>query len=132
MLQHGSEEISSNLIKRKIAENERARAMSTDTMTPEQAQVLEDERLALLSQNEEFLQVLLRDDDFMKTLERGKFPTSRITPFIYCGMTIVTRHDSERHRARGIVGLNWEAQMERHGGRQRSMGEAQRERHCWR
>ena len=38
---------------------------------PERAQYLEDERLALCLQNEEFLRELRGDEDFMKTLQRG-------------------------------------------------------------
>ncbi len=43
----------------------------TATLSKAEAQALEDERLALMMQNEEFLSVLKHDSDFMKTLEKG-------------------------------------------------------------
>lgn len=38
---------------------------------PELSQYLEDERLAIMLQNSEFLEELRRNEDFMKTLEKG-------------------------------------------------------------
>ena len=39
---------------------------------PEMSQYLEDERLAIMLQNSEFLQELRGNEEFMQTLERGK------------------------------------------------------------
>ena len=41
-------------------------------MDPEMSRYLEDERLAIMLQNSEFLQELRGNEDFMQTLERGK------------------------------------------------------------
>ena len=49
----------------------------TATLSKAEAQALEDERLALMMQNEEFLSVLKHDSDFMKTLETGNFLAHR-------------------------------------------------------
>ncbi len=40
-------------------------------MSSAEAQMLADERLALMMQNEEFLTLLQRDEEFMRALERG-------------------------------------------------------------
>ena len=58
------------MLAQKLAENTRQRSLvkgDSDT-----AQFLEDEMLALYLQNEEFLNDLRTNEDFMMTLERGE------------------------------------------------------------
>ena len=60
-----------------MKENERRRKRTSIDMDPEMSQYLEDERLAIMLQNSEFLQELRGNDDFMQTLQRGgcgRFP----------------------------------------------------------
>ncbi|RWS08739.1 CUE domain-containing protein 1-like protein [Dinothrombium tinctorium] len=57
--------LSSAMLQQKLEENERQRQASN----PEVAQFLEDERFAIFLQNEEFVQELRRNKDFMSTLE---------------------------------------------------------------
>ena len=57
-----------------MRENERRRRQASVDLDPELSQYLEDERLALILQNSEFLQELRDDETFMKTLERGEKP----------------------------------------------------------
>ncbi|CAH1801840.1 unnamed protein product [Owenia fusiformis] len=64
---YSSSDLNRKIIQAKIAENERMRA--TTNIDPEYAKFLDDERFALLMQNEEFLAELRQDQDFMKTLE---------------------------------------------------------------
>lgn len=59
------------MLKRKMKENERRRRTISHDFDPETSQFLEDERLAIMLQNSEFLQELRGNEDFMKTLERG-------------------------------------------------------------
>lgn len=54
-----------------MKENEKRRRRISLEMDPELSQYLEDERLAILLQNSEFLEELRRNEDFMKTLEKG-------------------------------------------------------------
>ena len=56
-----------------MKENERRRKRTSIGMDPELTQYLEDERLAIMLQNSEFLQELRGNEDFMQTLERGKY-----------------------------------------------------------
>lgn len=60
------------MIQKRMRENERRRRQASIDLDPELAQYLEDERLALILQNSEFLQELRGDEDFMRTLERGE------------------------------------------------------------
>ena len=55
-----------------MKENERRRKRTSIDMDPEMSRYLEDERLAIMLQNSEFLQELRGNEDFMQTLERGK------------------------------------------------------------
>lgn len=55
-----------------MQENERQRLLEGSD-DPELLRYLEDERIALLLQNEEFVTELKRNKDFMSTLERGMF-----------------------------------------------------------
>lgn len=73
LLQIASEDLSSEFIQRRIKENERRRRLASADLDPELAQYLEDERLALILQNSEFLRELRDDEDFMQTLEKGNF-----------------------------------------------------------
>ena len=54
-----------------MKENERRRRKAVKNVDPEMSQYLEDERLAIMLQNSEFLQELRGNEDFMKTLEKG-------------------------------------------------------------
>lgn len=67
-----TQDISSDLIQMRMRENERRRRQASVDLDPELAQYLEDERLALILQNSEFLQELRDDEDFMQTLERDR------------------------------------------------------------
>ncbi|XP_025088955.1 uncharacterized protein LOC112561031 isoform X2 [Pomacea canaliculata] len=67
-----SEDLSSEFIQRRIKENERRRRLASADLDPELAQYLEDERLALILQNSEFLRELRDDEDFMQTLEKDR------------------------------------------------------------
>ncbi|GIY73439.1 CUE domain-containing protein 1 [Caerostris darwini] len=60
--------LSSTILQQRIEENERKRTVSTD---PELSQYLEDERIALFLQNEEFVQELKDNKEFLSTLERA-------------------------------------------------------------
>jgi hypothetical protein len=60
------------MLQERMKENERQRQRTSADIDPEMARYLEDERLALALQNSEFLQELRSNDDFMKTLEKGK------------------------------------------------------------
>lgn len=73
LFQIASEDLSSEFIQRRIKENERRRRLASADLDPELAQYLEDERLALILQNSEFLRELRDDEDFMQTLEKGNF-----------------------------------------------------------
>ncbi|GFO10556.1 cue domain-containing protein 1 [Plakobranchus ocellatus] len=70
---HGAQhEFSPDLLQERMKENERRRRMTSIDLDPALAMYLEDERLALMLQNSEFLQELRGDRMFMLTLERGK------------------------------------------------------------
>ncbi|XP_055924334.1 CUE domain-containing protein 1-like isoform X2 [Argiope bruennichi] len=65
--------LSSTILQQRIEENERKRHDSTATNDPELTQYLEDERIALFLQNEEFFQELKDNKEFLSTLEREIF-----------------------------------------------------------
>lgn len=67
-----TQDISTDFIQRRMRENERRRRQASVDLDPELSQYLEDERLALILQNSEFLQELRDDETFMKTLERDR------------------------------------------------------------
>lgn len=52
-----------------MQENERLRRMSSREGDSEKAQYLEDERMAILLQNEEFVRELQHNQEFMSTLQ---------------------------------------------------------------
>ena len=66
-----SHEFSQDMLDEKMKENERRRRKAVKNVDPEMSQYLEDERLAIMLQNSEFLQELRGNEDFMKTLEKG-------------------------------------------------------------
>ena len=68
--------MSSSMLQRRLAENDLERSCARDSS--ERLQYLEDERLALMLQNAEFLEELRMDEDFMKMLERGKYTTQNL------------------------------------------------------
>ncbi|XP_055862402.1 CUE domain-containing protein 1-like isoform X2 [Biomphalaria glabrata] len=63
-------EFSSDILQERMKENERRRHLTSMDVDPDMAQYLEDERLAIMLQNSEFLQELRGDRIFMMTLER--------------------------------------------------------------
>uniref|UniRef100_A0A2C9L4S3 Uncharacterized protein n=1 Tax=Biomphalaria glabrata TaxID=6526 RepID=A0A2C9L4S3_BIOGL len=63
-------EFSSDILQERMKENERRRHLTSIDVDPDMAQYLEDERLAIMLQNSEFLQELRGDRIFMMTLER--------------------------------------------------------------
>ncbi|XP_005107183.1 uncharacterized protein LOC101847139 [Aplysia californica] len=65
-------EFSSDILQERFKENERRRRMTSGDLDPDLAQYLEDERLAIMLQNSEFLQELRGDRMFMMTLERDQ------------------------------------------------------------
>ena len=69
----GQLEMSSDILHERFKENERRRRIACETMDADTAQYLEDERLAIMMQNSEFLQELRGDSAFMMTLEKGSF-----------------------------------------------------------
>ncbi|KAL3856534.1 hypothetical protein ACJMK2_011280 [Sinanodonta woodiana] len=73
-------ELSCDILSEKMKENERRRKRLSFDIDPEMAQYLEDERLAILLQNGEFLQELRSNEDFMKTLERDRLHASAFEP----------------------------------------------------
>ena len=66
-----------------MKENERRRKLASCDIDPELTQFLEDERLAIMFQNSEFLQELRDDEDFMNTLERGRYSVEQILSLFY-------------------------------------------------
>ncbi|KAK3793304.1 hypothetical protein RRG08_042246 [Elysia crispata] len=68
----GQHEFSPDLLQERMKENERRRRMTSIDLDPALAMYLEDERLALMLQNSEFLQELRGDRMFMLTLERDQ------------------------------------------------------------
>lgn len=67
---HRRRVLSTAVLQQKMAENDR-RMSSRSDMDSDTRQLLEDERLALLLQSEEFLAELRQNEDFMRTLEHG-------------------------------------------------------------
>lgn len=59
------------MLDKKMKENERRRRTAVMNADPEMSQYLEDERLAIMLQNSEFLQELRGNEEFMQTLEKG-------------------------------------------------------------
>lgn len=63
--------LSSAILQKRMQENERQRRNTIGAEDPELAQYLEDERIALFLQNEEFVRELMGNKEFMSTLEKG-------------------------------------------------------------
>ncbi|XP_054162310.1 CUE domain-containing protein 1-like [Oppia nitens] len=61
--------INSALLQQKMQENQRQRQLSVSADDPELSQFLEDERVAIFLQNEEFVRELQKNPDFMSTLD---------------------------------------------------------------
>jgi len=60
------------MLQQKYAENQRLRgALGDTTADPDLDQFLEDERIALFLQNEEFMSELRRNKDFLSALVKG-------------------------------------------------------------
>lgn len=64
-------EFSQDMLDEKMKENERRRRKAVMDVDPGMSQYLEDERLAIMLQNSDFMEELRANEDFMKTLERG-------------------------------------------------------------
>lgn len=73
-------EFSQDMLDEKMKENERQRKNAVMNADPEMSQYLEDERLAIMLQNSEFLEELRSNEDFMKTLERDRMNLSAFEP----------------------------------------------------
>ncbi|XP_069135338.1 CUE domain-containing protein 1-like [Argopecten irradians] len=73
-------EFSQDMLDEKMKENERRRKRAVMNADPEMSQYLEDERLAIMLQNSEFLDELRSNEDFMKTLERDRMNLSAFEP----------------------------------------------------
>ncbi|RUS70317.1 hypothetical protein EGW08_021923 [Elysia chlorotica] len=73
----GQHEFSPDLLQERMKENERRRRMTSVDLDPALTMYLEDERLALMLQNSEFLQELRGDRMFMLTLEREGYGEDR-------------------------------------------------------
>lgn len=66
-----------------MEENERQRKLSKESDDPEFSQFLEDERVAIFLQNEEFVHELRRNKDFMSTLGLDTTQSIRFKNFIH-------------------------------------------------
>lgn len=75
-------DFSTGMLQEKMKENERRRKRTSVDMDPEMSQYLEDERLAIILQNSEFLQELRGNEDFMQTLERDRMNASAFEPIV--------------------------------------------------
>ncbi|XP_066998296.1 CUE domain-containing protein 1 [Anabrus simplex] len=64
--------LSQQLLQQKYAENQRVRGVLSDVGDPELDRYLEDERIALFLQNEEFMAELRWNKDFLSTLEKDQ------------------------------------------------------------
>lgn len=73
-------DFSTGMLQEKMKENERRRKRTSIDMDPEMSQYLEDERLAIMLQNSEFLQELRGNDDFMQTLQRDRMNATGFEP----------------------------------------------------
>ena len=72
-----------SLLQWRLAANKRARGSLDASLDPAQAQSLNDERMAIMLQNQEFLKWLRHDQDFMLTLRNGKNDRVCSLPFLY-------------------------------------------------
>jgi hypothetical protein len=63
--------INQQMLQQKYAENQRVRGVLCEVGDPELDRYLEDERIALFLQNEEFMAELRWNKDFLSTLEKG-------------------------------------------------------------
>ncbi|XP_054713850.1 CUE domain-containing protein 1-like [Uloborus diversus] len=68
--------LSSTILQQRMEENEKKRQSNTATNDPDLVQFLEDERIALFLQNEEFFQELKDNKEFLSTLERASSDVS--------------------------------------------------------
>ncbi|KAF7491537.1 CUE domain-containing protein 1 [Sarcoptes scabiei] len=84
-------QINSSFLQQKMEENQRNRQMTSSSVDPEMAQYLEDERFAILLQNEEFVRELRMNQEFMSSLATENYhqssnqnsdPSSSITNFL--------------------------------------------------
>jgi hypothetical protein len=64
--------LSQQMLQQKYAENQRVRGVLCEVGDPELDRYLEDERIALFLQNEEFMAELRWNKDFLLTLEKGE------------------------------------------------------------
>ncbi|XP_035229235.1 CUE domain-containing protein 1-like, partial [Stegodyphus dumicola] len=71
--------LSSAILQKRMQENERQRRNTIGAEDPELAQYLEDERIALFLQNEEFVRELMGNKEFMSTLEKDTACSGNMT-----------------------------------------------------
>jgi hypothetical protein len=70
--------LSQQLLQQRFAENQQRRGALDSLGDPELDRYLEDERIALFLQNEEFMAELRWNKDFLSTLEKGTQPNKHI------------------------------------------------------
>ncbi|GLH12018.1 Putative cue domain-containing protein 1 [Gryllus bimaculatus] len=100
--------LSQQLLQQKYAENQRVRGVLCDVGDPELDRYLEDERIALFLQNEEFMAELRWNKDFLSTLERDQAeespPEETLASFPF-SKSLSSSHDEEalfRERLRNM------------------------------
>lgn len=94
-------DFSTGMLQEKMKENERRRKKTSVDMNPEMSQYLEDERLAIMLQNSEFLQELRGNEDFMMTLERDRMNASAFEPIVTEPEPLPTRREPDINEGYG-------------------------------
>ncbi|XP_074598610.1 CUE domain-containing protein 1 isoform X2 [Brevipalpus obovatus] len=80
-------------LKKRMEENERQRRLTKDVEDLEAAQYLEDERMAIFLQNEEFIRELRHNKDFMKTLDMDAAFQTRLDDVLPDGPSVPSHED---------------------------------------
>ncbi|GFU44878.1 CUE domain-containing protein 1 [Nephila pilipes] len=89
--------LSTVMLQKRMQENERQRRNTIGAEDPELARYLEDERIALFLQNEEFVRELMGNKEFLSTLEKDSASNA--------SMTLQTKHShSSRSNERSSGG----------------------------
>ncbi|GFY45904.1 CUE domain-containing protein 1 [Trichonephila inaurata madagascariensis] len=89
--------LSTVMLQKRMLENERQRRNTIGAEDPELARYLEDERIALFLQNEEFVRELMGNKEFLSTLEKDSASNGT--------MTLQTKHShSSRNNERSSGG----------------------------
>ncbi|GIY97712.1 CUE domain-containing protein 1 [Caerostris extrusa] len=71
--------LSTAMLQKRMQENERQRRNTIGAEDPELARYLEDERIALFLQNEEFVRELMGNQEFLSTLEKDSVSSGSMT-----------------------------------------------------